>query len=156
MKLSFHCTVPGPIEEVYEYVTAVGPEGPVDKALFIQKYGEPVQEIDGAFITREADEAGDVVWLCTFTYPELRTMQAENAPWADREDVFESVKDGTRWTVTFSPKQGGLHGLVQWLYFQAVGKYRIGVPVLSPVVQRFRRLRREARESGEEPPVVEP
>ena len=51
MKLSFHCNIPAPIEEVYEYVTAMGPTGTVDQALFVQKYGEPVQEVDGAVLT---------------------------------------------------------------------------------------------------------
>ena len=146
MKLSFHATVPGPIEEVYEYVTAVGPDGPVDRVLFAQKYGEPVEEYDGdAVLTRDTDEAGDgedTFWLCNFIYPTRRTMEAVESRWADREDVFEAVRGGTRWTVTFNPKTGGLQGLAQWLYFLAVGKYRIGVPVLSPVVHHFRRKAR--------------
>ena len=155
MKLSFHCNIPAPIEEVYEYVTAMGPTGTVDQALFVQKYGELVQEVDGAVLTRDTEDDAEALWRCTFTYPERRTMEAIDSSWSDREDVFERVKDGTRWTVTFNPKSRALHGLVQWLYFLAVGKYRVGVPVLSPVVQHFRRKAREAAESGEEPPVVD-
>ncbi len=163
MRLSFHTTVPAPIEEVYEYVTAVGPEGPVDRVLFAQKYGEPIEtEPDGAVITHDPDDDGEVFWRCAFDFPALRTMRAIESTWADREDAFETVRGGTRWTVTFIPKTGGLQGLVQYLYFQVVGKYRVGVPVLSPVVQHFRRKARgeldapresEADEvSGEEPP----
>lgn len=152
MKLSFHTTVPAPIEEVYEYVTAVGPTGPVDGVLFAQKYGEPVRdEPGGAVLTRDTDEGEDTLWRCTFSFPHRRTMEAVESAWADREDDFESVRGGTRWTVTFSPKTRGLHGLVQYLYFQAVGKYRVGVPVLSPVVQHFRRKAHGESDAAEEP-----
>lgn len=157
MRLSFHTTVPAPIEEVYEYVTAMGPEGPVDPVAFAQKYGEMVEETQGAVLTRDTDEDDEVLWLCAFEYPSRRTMEAVETTWADREDAFEAVRGGTRWTVTFIPKTGGLHGLVQYLYFQAVGKYRVGVPVLSPVVQHFRRKARGELDApddseGEEPP----
>ena len=160
MRLSFHTTIPAPIEEVYAYVTAVGPEGPLDRALFSQKYGETVEETDGAALTRDTEEGDAALWLCAFEFPTRRTMEAVASPWADREDLFETVRGGTRWTVTFIPKTGGLHGLVQYLYFQAVGKYRVGVPVLSPVVQHFRRKARgeldaadaaDSGESGEDP-----
>ena len=150
MKLSFHTTVPGPIEEVYEYVTAVGPDGPLDRVLFSQKYGEMVEETEGAVLTRDTDEGDEVLWLCAFEYPTRRTMEAVESTWADREDVFEIVKGGTRWTVTFNPKTGGLQGLVQYLYFLAVGKYRVGVPVLSPVVQHFRRKARGELDSADD------
>lgn len=150
MKLSFHTTVPGPIEEVYEYVTAVGPDGPTDRVLFSQKYGETVEETEGAVLTRDTDESDEVLWLCAFEFPTRRTMEAVESTWADREDVFEAVKGGTRWTVTFNSKTGGLQGLVQYLYFLAVGKYRVGVPVLSPVVQHFRRKARGKFDTGEE------
>ncbi len=156
MKLSFHTTVPGPIEEVFEHVTAFGPEGPVDRVLFSQKYGETVEEDGGTVVTRAPDEDGDVLLHCSFEYPTRRVMVGERSSWADREDVFEAVKGGTRWTVTFDPKAHGVQGLAQWLYFQMVGKYRVGVPVLSPVVQHFRQKAREARDRGDDPPVVEP
>ena len=153
MRLSFHTTVPAPIEEVYEHVTAVGPEGPTDRVLFAQKYGEPIEtEPDGAVITHDTDDGEDMHWRCTFDFPAHRTMRAIASTWADREDAFETVRGGTRWTVTFIPKTGGLQGLVQYLYFQAVGKYRVGVPVLSPVVQHFRR---KARGEFDAPPDSE-
>lgn len=150
MKLSFHTTVPASIEEVYEYVTAFGPEGPVDRALFSQKYGETVEETEGAVLTRDTDEGDEALWLCAFEYPTRRTMEAVESTWADREDLFETVRGGTRWTVNFIPKTGGLQGLVQYLYFQVVGKYRVGVPVLSPVVQHFRRKARGDFDAPEE------
>ena len=156
MKLSFHCTVPAPIEEVYEHVTAMGPAGPIDRVLFVQKYGEFVEEVDGAVLTHDTDDDDDTMWLSAFTYPNRRTMEAIESSWSDREDVFETVKGGTRWTVTFNPKSRALHGLVQWLYFLSVGKYRVGVPVLSPVVQHFRRKAREESEAAEDPESDEP
>lgn len=156
MKLSFHTTVPASIEEVYEYVTAVGPEGPVDRALFSQKYGETVEETEGAVLTRDTEEGDEALWLCAFEYPTRRTMEAVESTWADREDLFETVRGGTRWTVNFIPKTGGLQGLVQYLYFQAVGKYRVGVPVLSPVVQHFRRKARGDFDAPEEADPGEP
>lgn len=151
MRLSFHTTVPGPIEEVYEHVTAMGPEGPVDRALFAHKYGEPVEEAGNVVTTRELYGESETFWRCTFSFPDRRTMEALAATWADREDVFEAVRGGTRWTVTFDPKVGGVQGLAQWLYFQMVGKYRVGVPVLSPVMQHFRRKARGEGDSVAEP-----
>ncbi|MCH8940761.1 MAG: hypothetical protein IIC27_06535 [Chloroflexi bacterium] len=66
------------------------------------------------------------------------------------EDTFEVVKGGTKWTVIIHSKKGGIPGLMQWLYFQVIGKFRVGVPVMSPVIFYFRRKAREAeREAAE-------
>ena len=151
MKLQFGNNVPGPIEEVYEFVTGVGPDGPLDRALFTQKYGEMVEESSETIVTRVSEGDGDIIWRCTFEYPTRRVMEAVDSPSADREDTFETVKGGTKWTVTVHSKKSGLNGLVQWLYFQAIGKYRVGVPVLSPVIFHFRRKARSAEEEGEPP-----
>lgn len=156
MRLSFHTNVPAPVEEVFEYITAFGADGPLDRVFFVQKYGEIVEEGGSVVLTRDTEEDDDVLWRSTFNFPSRRTMEALESPWADREDVFETVRDGTRWTVTFIPKTRGLHGLVQYFYFQAIGKYRVGVPVLSPVVQHFRRKARgEPDPADEETPEAE-
>lgn len=155
VKLQFGNNVPGPIEEVYEYVTGVGPDGPLDRALFAQKYGELVEENDEAIVTRVSDGGDEVVWSSIFEYPTRRLMIVDSSS-ADREDTFEVVKGGTKWTVTVHSKKRGLNGLVQWLYFQVIGKYRVGVPVLSPVIFHFRRKARAAeREAEETPPNTE-
>ena len=144
--------MPGPIEEVYEFVTGVGPDGPLDSVLFAQKYGEVVEQRDGAFVTRVQDGDDVVIWSSTFEYPDRRFMVVDSSS-ANREDVFQTVKGGTKWTVIVHSKKGGIHGLVQWAYFQVIGKFRIGVPVLSPVVFHFRRKARAAeREAAETPP----
>ena len=149
MKLQFGNNVPGPIEEVYEYVTGMGPDGPLDRILFAQKYGEVVEESDEAIVTRVLDGDSEVVWSSTFDYPYRRVMVVDSDS-SDREDTFEVVKGGTKWTVIIHSKKGGIPGLMQWLYFQVIGKFRVGVPVISPVIFYFRRKAREAeREAAE-------
>ena len=151
MKLRFSNNIPGPIEEVYEYVTGMGPDGPLDPVLFAQKYGEVVEQRNNAFLTRVQDGDEDVTWSSIFEYPYRRFMMVDSAS-ADREDIFEEVKGGTKWTVIVHSKKGGFPGLMQWFYFQVVGKFRVGVPVLSPAVFHFRRkARTEKREAADQP-----
>ena len=147
MKLQFGNNVPGPIEEVYEYVTGMGPDGPLDRVLFAQKYGEIEQEGDEGIVTRVSDGDVEVLWRSTFDYPYRRLMVVDSSS-ADREDTFVVVKGGTKWTVSVHSKKSGLSGLVQWLYFQVIGKYRVGVPVLSPVIFHFRRKARAAEQEA--------
>jgi hypothetical protein len=158
LKLQFGNNVPASIEEVYEYVTGMGPDGPLDRVLFAQKYGEIEQEGDEGIVTRVADGDAEVSWRSTFDYPYQRLMVVDSSS-ADREDTFVVVKGGTKWTVTVHSKKGGFSGLVQWLYFQAIGKYRVGVPILSPVIFYFRRkaraAEREAAEVSPESPEAE-
>lgn len=152
MKLQFGNNVPGPIEEVYEFVTGVGPDGPLDRAMFAQRYGEIEEESDEGIVTRVWDGDSEVVWSSAFDYPYRRVMVVDSAS-PDREDTFEVVKGGTKWTVIVYSKTGGIPGLFQWLYFQVIGKFRVGVPVISPVIFHFRRKARDAeRETAENPP----
>ena len=52
MKLQFGNKVPGSIEEVYEYVTGVGPDGPLDHIRFEQKYGTLVSQSGQTIVTK--------------------------------------------------------------------------------------------------------
>jgi hypothetical protein len=151
VKLRFGNNIPGPIEEVYEYVTGMGPDGPLDLVNFAQKYGEVLEQRDDAFLTRVQDGDVEVTWSSLFDYPYRRLMMFDSSS-ADREDIFEEVKGGTKWTIIVHSKKGGFPGLMQWLYFQVIGKFRIGVPVLSPAAFHFRRKAREAeREAADQP-----
>ena len=153
MKLQFGNNVPGTIEEVYEFVTGVGPDGPLDRAIFAQRYGEIEEESDEGILTRVADGDAEVTWRSTFDYPDRRLMMVDSSS-SDREDIFTTVRGGTKWTVVIHSKKGGIPGLMQWFYFQVIGKYRVGVPVISPVIFHFRRKARDAeREAAETLPI---
>lgn len=147
MKLQFGNKVPGSIEDVYEYVTGVGPDGPLDHILFEQKYGELVGQSDQTFVTKVSDGDSEIVWTTTFNYPSRRIIVLDPAA-SDREDTFVRIKDGTKWTVTLHSKTSGIQGLIQWLYFQAIGKYKVGVPILSPAIFHFRRIATNANKAG--------
>ncbi len=41
---------------------------------------------------------------------------------------------------------------IQWLYFQVIGKYRVDVPILSPVVFHFRRIALDIGKAGTKAP----
>ena len=154
MKLSFHCNIPAPSRSL-RVRDRHGPDGDGRQALFVQKYGEPVQEVDGAVLTRDTDDGAEALWRCTFTYPERRTMEAIDSSWSDREDVFERVKDGTRWTVTSTPS---LVPSTDWCSGSTSSpSASTGWAFLCshPWCSTSRRKAREAAESGEEPPVVE-
>ena len=147
MKLQFGSRVPGSIEEVYEYVTGVGPDGPLDHILFEQKYGELVWQSGQTIVTRVSDADSVTAWTSTFNYPNRRIIALEPAS-SDREDTFASIKGGTKWTVTIHSKTSGIQGLIQWFYFQIIGKYRVGVPILSPAIFHFRRLALDTDNAG--------
>ena len=152
VRLRFGNNIPGPIEEVYEYVTGMGPDGPLDLVLFAQKYGEVVEQCDDVFMTTVQDGDDGVIWSSLFDYPYRRFMTVDSSA-ADREDLFEEVKGGTKWTIIVHSEKGGFPGLMQWFYFQVIGKFRVGVPVFSPAVFHFRRKAKEAeREAKETPP----
>ncbi len=147
MKLQFGNKVPGSIEAVYEYVTGVGPDGPLDHILFEQRYGELVGQNGPIIVTKVSDGDSETVWTSTFNYPSRRIIVLDPTA-SDREDTFVRIKGGTKWTVTIHSKASGIQGLIQWLYFQVIGKYRVGVPILSPAIFHFRRIALDADEAG--------
>lgn len=118
--------VAAPVEDVYQYVTAYGSDGPLDEAAFREKYGETVERGDDAIIVREdvrrypQDDPELITWRCTFDYPTSRTMEALDSAWADRYDSFRADRDGTRWTVRWNTRLGGLRGIVQYVVFRLI------------------------------------
>ena len=70
-----------------------------------------------------------------------------------REDTFARIKGGTKWVVIIHSKTNGIQGLIQWLYFQVIGKYRVGVPILSPAIFHFRRIALDIDKAGTKAPL---
>ena len=155
MKLQFGNKVPGSVEEVYEYVTGVGPDGPLDHMLFEQKYGTLVSQSGQTIVTQVSDGDSETIWTSTFSYPNHRIITMDPASSA-REDTFARIKGGTKWTVIIHSKTSGIQGLIQWLYFQVIGKYRVGVPILSPVIFHFRRIALEISKARTKAPFEAP
>ena len=155
LKLQFGHKVSGSIEEVYEYVTGVGPDGPLDYILFEQKYGKLVGQSGQTIVTKVSDGDSEAVWTSTFNYPNRRIIMMDPASSA-REDTFSRVKGGTKWAVIIHSKTNGIQGLIQWLYFQVVGKYRVGVPILSPTIFHFRRIALDIDKPGSRAPFEAP
>ena len=155
MKLQFGNKVPGSIEEVYEYVTGVGPDGPLDHILFEQKYGTLVSQSDQTIVTKVPDGDSETVWTSTFSYPNRRIIIMDPASSA-REDIFTRIKGGTKWAVIIHSKTSGIQGLIQWLYFQVIGKYRVGVPILSPAIFHFRRIALDIGKASAKAPFETP
>ena len=155
MKLQFGNKVPGSIEEVYEYVTGVGSDGPLDHIMFEQKYGTLVSQSGQTIVTKVSDGDSETVWTSTFSYPNRRIIIMDPASSA-REDTFARVKGGTKWTVIIHSETSGIQGLIQWLYFQIIGKYRVGVPILSPAIFHFRRIALDIGKASTKPPFEAP
>ena len=135
--------VAAPIEDVYQYVTTYGPDGPVDGDTFEEKYGETLQHDADAIIVREdvrrypEDDPQLITWRCTFDYPASRTMEALDSAWADRYDSFEADGDRTRWTVRWDTRLGGLRGRVQWLVFRLITHKSMRRDLVDPIKDHF-------------------
>ena len=112
------------VEEVYSHVTSYGPDGPSDDDQFREEYGEIVDREGDALYVREdvrrypEDDPELITWRCLFDFPKSRSMEAVDSVWANRYDRFEPEGDGTRWTVVWDTRVGGLKGIVQWLVFR--------------------------------------
>ena len=142
-RLRLSTFITGPIEEVYQHVTAYGKDGPLSDDAFQEKYGT-VTERKGDIIEFEEDiraypeEEPDVIsWRCTFDYPVSRTMEAIDSSWADRSDSFRSQPGGTRWDLQWQTGVGGIRGVVQYLFFVLVGQRRLCRELLDPVRAYF-------------------
>ena len=146
-RLRLSAFVNAPIEEVYEYVTAFGRDGPLDAESFREKYGVLLRREEDAFIVQEdvrafpEDEPLLITWRCTFRYPLSRTMEALDSRWANRRDTFREVDDGTAWRVQWDTWGRGLRGIIQYLAFRLVGHRRIRRELLDPVKEHFEKAR---------------
>ena len=135
--------VPAPVEQVYEHVTAYGPEGPVDEEQFQQRYSEDIRLTDDGYvytedIRRYPDDPKEVItWRCTFEYPSRRITTALDSIWSHRRDDFEPVADATRWTVQWSTHGGVVHGLIQFLFFKLRRSKVIRREIMDPVRRHF-------------------
>ena len=130
--------VHAPQEQVYEYVTAFGPQGYTDESAFRDKHGVPLEQEGNTIVTRDGDGEDAITWRCTFDPPARRHMKAVDSSWADRTDIFQEAGSGTRWTVLFVTGRNGPVGFVQWLFFHLVTKSRISLAMMEPVVRHFR------------------
>ena len=141
LRLSTH--IAGPIEEVYQHVTAYGKDGPLSDDTFLEKYGTVIERKGDTILFEEdvraypEDEPDLVSWRCTFDYPVSRTMEAIDTSWADRSDSFRSLPDGTRWDVQWQTGVGGIRGIIQYLFFLLVGHRRMRREMLDPVRAHF-------------------
>ena len=136
-RLRVAATISAPLEDVYRFVTAYGPEGPVSEELFAEKNGDIIGHDGAAILTREDGPGGALDWSCTFEYPESRMMQAVDSNWSDREDRFRLTAGGTRWVVTFLTTRSGLLGFMQWVVFRVATSRRVRRVVVKPVVAHF-------------------
>ena len=136
-RLRLSVVVPAPQEQVYEYITAFGPQGPTDESAFRDKHGEPLEREGNTIVTRDGDEEEAITWRCTFNPPVRRHMEAVDSTWADRTDIFQEARSGTHWTVLFVTGRSGPVGFVQWLFFRLVTKSRIRRAIMEPVVHHF-------------------
>ena len=146
--LNLSTFIPAPVEEVYEYVTAFGNDGPLDDAFQIE-YGELLGRNGNVFVTQEEDTKGGdegpkkTTWRCTFEYPGRRMMETLDSSWSDRVDLFRPVRGGTRWRIRWNTRIGGIRGVAQYLVFRLVGHKRLRHGILDPVRGHF-----DARRGG--------
>ena len=135
--------VDAPVEDVFRYVTGYGPDGSLDEAIVQEKYGEILEREDGAILVREdvrrypEDDPELITWRCSFEYASSRTMEALDSAWADRHDSFEAEGAGTRWTVRWNTRIGGLRGLVQYVVFRLRAHRWTRRDLLDPVKDHF-------------------
>lgn len=135
--------VDAPVEDVYRYVTGYEPDGTLDDATVQEKYGEILEREDAAILVREdvrrypEDDPDLVTWRCTFEYASSRKMEAVDSVWADRFDSFEAEGGGTRWTVRWNTRIGGLRGLVQYAVFRLRTHRSMRRDLLDPVKDHF-------------------
>ena len=142
-QLRMSIVVPAPVEKVYEYVTAHGPEGPVDEEQFRQRYAENIRRTaDGYVYTEDVRRHPDnpeqiITWRCTFAYPNRRFIIAVDSNWSHRRDDFEPLTDATLWTVQWSTHGGWVQGIIQLLIFKIRRSKAIRREVLDPVRLHF-------------------
>ena len=143
MQLRVSTVVPAPAEKVYEYVTAYGPEGPVDDEQFRQRYSEDVRRTGDGYvytedIRRYPDDPEEIItWRCTFEYPSRRFMAALDSDWSHRRDVFKPIADATRWTVQWSTQGSLAPSLIRFLYFKIRRGKVIRREIMDPVRRHF-------------------
>lgn len=142
-RLRLSVFIAAPIEDVYQYVTDYGEEGPVSDEAFKAQYGKVIEQDGHRFVIEEdvrrypEDEPDIVTWRCTFTYPTERIMEAIDSLWSDRADSLRSANGGTQWTIRWRTKIGGVQGIVQYLFFQLFSNRRMKRDVLNPVKEHF-------------------
>ena len=143
-KLTLSAIVHAPLEDVYRHVTCYGSDGPVDDKTFAERYGT-VEERDGdSFVVEEdvraypEDEPDLIRWRCRFEFPFTRTMTAIDSDWADRNDSFEKVSQGTLWRVRWDTRSRGLKTITQYLAFQLTTHRRLRKDLMAPVLQHFK------------------
>ena len=136
-KLTLSALILGERSQVYEYVTIYGSQGPTDLRSFREKYGTVISQQDSTMITQDEEELDPITWNCKFDYPTERLMEAIDARWATRRDMFEDDSGGTRWTVQFETNRSGLVGLVQQIFFFAITGNRIRKALIEPVIDHF-------------------
>ncbi|MBI4298825.1 MAG: hypothetical protein HY666_03600 [Chloroflexi bacterium] len=128
-------------EEVYEFVTAFGKDGPVNQETFDKRYGKLMSREGDAFIVKEeisrGGESEHVVWRCTFRYPQHRLMEAVDSLWADRLDQFRTARSGTYWRIQWRTKTGGIRGVLQYLFFRLIGYREPRRNIIKPVQRHF-------------------
>ena len=143
VRLRISTLVPAPVEKVYEYVTAYGPDGPVGDERFQEKYAEDVRLTDDGYVYTEdvrryPDDPEDIInWRCTFEYPSRRVMAALDSEWSHRRDDFKPFAGGTRWTVRWSTQGNVAHGLIQLLFFKLRRGKMIRRELMDPVISHF-------------------
>ena len=141
--LSLSTFVATPPEEVYQYVTAYGPDVPADETAFQAKYSKVLSREDNVYVTQEeerkyeGEEPEKFTWRCTFEYPSLRTMQALDSGWADRTDRFRPEGGGTRWSIRWNTRTGGVKGLAHYLTFLLLRRRQLRGAIAVPVKAHF-------------------
>ena len=142
-RLRLSVFIPAPIEDVYQYITDYDKDGPVSDEAFKAQYGTVIEQEGHNIVVEEnvsrhpEDEPDLVTWRCTFIYPTERSMEALDSLWSDRYDFFRSANGGTRWTIRWRTKMGGVQGIIQYLFFQLHGQRRMKKDVLTPVKEHF-------------------
>ena len=137
--LNLSTFIAAPPEEVYAEVAVFDRRGPINEEAFRAKYGTVVSREGDIFVTREqlGEEQEPITWRCTFQYPAQRTMEAVDSLWAHRVDRFRPVNGGTRWTIRWDTRIGGLRGLAQYVFFRMAGHRRIRRRIVDEVVERL-------------------
>ena len=167
-RLTLSILINAPLEEVYQYVTAFGKDGPVSLDAFQEKYGEILSQEGNVLVVEEwvgmeeeedeeewdgeeegedeeeadeEDESDYITWRCIYDYPNRRFMEAVDSNWADRLDQFRAARGGTRWEVQWRTKTGGVKGMLQYLWFLVIANRNYRRNILDPVRQHFKEQR---------------
>lgn len=142
-RLRLSVFIAAPIEDVYQYITDYGKDGPVSDEAFEAQYGTVIEQDGHNFVVEEdvrrypEDEPEFVTWRCTFTYPTERNMEALDSLWSDRADSLRSADGGTQWTIRWRTKTDGLRGIAQYLFFLLFGHRRMKRDMLTSVKEHF-------------------